>query len=488
VSKDTALLVLSMILPLLAAIALVVVAIIIIVDKITDYRKAIFLSTVEGERLSRIDTFCDLAQVPFALKTHVSELVKSAPASAHLQSKFKADLLKVISLFEIQDRVPMQQYSRWACKVRPTPFTLKNTVLTSLRQFFALSSIGRNEFTAVPSDDTGHQPDALESAGVQESFKTYLFKTIDTKFVRKVSFTNIALDQSLKVYNKSNSEPLMKPPMFSPRNMLDEFKRDKCIEYGWEETHTLFSSDRSRPDDHEQQNQRQQLDFIATVIKFAERPIENPKGEIDQNNEELYVLQVTEDEKCAELSSKIFDYAVVRSRDAPCDPRFGYVIRNVIRTGNQTTFELFSLDDGFEKLQLSAGADPSKPYELTLKFEDPYLIDDNFIEYAFRCEPPPLHHLLHPTPFFIALLSPNPPPLTDPMHLSTRPWRLLSVVYTAPILQLYPSLHQVALRSASSHAAAASRRAERLQLTGCGELQKMEKNFLEDLRQILALK
>ncbi len=99
---SSALLFLSMIFPLLAALAFVLVGLLVLVDKVTDYRKSIFLSTVEGERLSKHKTFSDLAQVPFALKTHVSELVKSAPASAHLQSKFKADLLKVMSLFEIQ--------------------------------------------------------------------------------------------------------------------------------------------------------------------------------------------------------------------------------------------------------------------------------------------------------------------------------------------------------------------------------------------------
>jgi hypothetical protein len=62
-NQTTALLILSMMLPLLAAIVLVTLAIIILVDKITEYRKSIFLSTVEGERLSRLETFSDLAQV-----------------------------------------------------------------------------------------------------------------------------------------------------------------------------------------------------------------------------------------------------------------------------------------------------------------------------------------------------------------------------------------------------------------------------------------
>jgi hypothetical protein len=82
-----------------------------------------------------------------------------------------------------------------------------------------------------------------------------------------------------------------------------------------------------------------------------------------------------------ELSSRIFDYVVVKSRDPPCDPRFGYVIRNVRQTAdNVKTFELFSLDDGFHKLDLSTAPITT----VTLKFEDPYVIEDNFIDYAFR--------------------------------------------------------------------------------------------------------
>ncbi len=335
--------------------------------------------------------------MPFALKTHVSELVKTAPASAHLQSKFKADLLKVMSLFEIQERKPMPQYSRWcfppplpssthththalarahthtfkhartqshahslrAAKVRQTPFTLKNTIKTAFSQFFALSSGGNSEFTRLPVDDPGHQPDALDSSGVQECFKTYLFKTIDTKFVRKVSFTNIALEQSLKLYNNTHLEPGLKPTI-SAKDALSEFKKDKCIEFGLEELQVLHSS---RPDDTAVRSKSQQLEVQATLV----------------NDENGYVLQVTD--TAPELSSKIFDYVVVKSRDPPCDPRFGYVIRNVRQTAdNVKTFELFSLDDGFHKLDLSTAPITT----VTLKFEDPYVIEDNFIDYAFR--------------------------------------------------------------------------------------------------------
>jgi hypothetical protein len=415
-SKDTALLFLSMILPLLASIALVLVALFVLVDKITDYRKAIFLSTVEGERLSRLETFRDLAQVPFALKTHVSELVKSAPASAHLQNKFKADLLKVISLFEIQERTPMLQYSRWACKVRKTPFTFKNTFLTSLRQFFALSSGDINQFTKIPGEDPD-ESDALESVGVQESFKTYLFKTIDTKFMRKVSFTNIALEQGLKRYNSTNSKPVEKPPICIGKSMLDNFKRDKYIEHGFEDTPAMFGSNSSQPGKNTTQNQPRQLQVVANVIK----------DKVD------YVLQVNDvDPKSNsknDLSCHIFDFVVVKSRDAPCDPRFGYVIRNV-RTSEtgQTIFELVSLDDGFEKLQLS-----SSHKTLTLNFEDPYTIDDNFIEYAFRYEELPHEYtsisILLPLHFTLLILE----SFLDPTHLNTKPWLVYSVVSTAPL-------------------------------------------------------
>ena len=211
----------------------------------------------------------------------------------------------------------------------------------------------------MPVDDPGHQPDALDNSGVQECFKTYLFKTIDTKFVRKVSFTNIALEQSLKSYNKTHLEPGLKPSI-SAKDALSEFKKDKCIEFGLEELQVLHSS---RPDDRAMHSKSQQLEVQATLVK-------------DENG---CVLQVTD--SAPELSSKIFDYVVVKSRDPPCDPRFGYVIRNVRQTAdNVKTFDLFSLDDGFHKLDLSSAPITT----VTLKFEDPYVIEDNFIDYAFR--------------------------------------------------------------------------------------------------------
>jgi hypothetical protein len=50
-ANASALLFLSMLFPVIAAIGIVVAVSFLLVDKITDYRKEIFLSTVEGEGL-----------------------------------------------------------------------------------------------------------------------------------------------------------------------------------------------------------------------------------------------------------------------------------------------------------------------------------------------------------------------------------------------------------------------------------------------------
>jgi hypothetical protein len=350
-AQSTALLLLSCILPVLSATVVVVAAVFVIVDKIADYRKSIFLSTVEGERLSRLVDFADLAQVPFALKTHVSELVKSAPASAHLQSKFKADLLKIMSLFEIQERKPMPEYSCWYTKVRQTPFTLKNTILISLRQLFSLSS-AENEYEQVPtSDDPNLQSEPLKSAGVQESFKTYLFKNVHKKFVRKVSFSSTALEQSFKEYL---SEPTTSETKNEVLNQLNQFKSEKHI------------------------------DFVLHQIKAT---VVDDGGD---DKKKVFSCVFEAEDDTSEMKSRIHDYVIVKCQGFPqgfpFDPRFGYCIRNVkeviVKEVRKKTFDLISLDN-FQILEMPPSF-VGAPFEVNLTFEDPYTLDDQFLQYAFN--------------------------------------------------------------------------------------------------------
>jgi hypothetical protein len=355
-AQSTALLLLSCILPVLSATVVVVAAVFVIVDKIADYRKSIFLSTVEGERLSRLVDFEDLAQVPFALKTHVSELVKSAPASAHLQSKFKADLLKIMSLFEIQERKPMPEYSCWYTKVRQTPFTLKNTILISLRQLFSFSS-AENEYEQVPTDPS-LQSDTLKSAGVQESFKTYLFKNVHKKFVRKVSFTSTALEQSFKEYRPASK-------LENPDEMLKRFKREKHIDYGLQ------------PID----NDRNLQPTIKATVKDEQK--------VDEKK--IFCLFVAEDDT-HEMKSRIHDYVIVKCQGFPpgfpFDSRFGHCIRIVKEHSSsekevgKKEFHLISLGN-FQKLEMPSSF-VGVEIKVDLTFEDPYTLDDLFFQYAFN--------------------------------------------------------------------------------------------------------
>jgi hypothetical protein len=380
--RESFLLYISVLLPVIASSIITALTILFILDKVTDHRILMFQTCVEGERLSRIELFYDLAQVPYALKNHVSELVQAAPASAHLQSKFKADLLKVFSLFEITERKPMPEYIQWACKVRATPFSWKNLVKNSILQFFALSS--PNDYHLASSNDP--DADVLANAGAKESFKRYLFKSIETKYARKVSFTQVALEHS-RVRAAS-----MKP-----------------------ETHVLSGKSKKQINDDEESARREELaafkksQFID--IDFSET------NDVDMHitatfveKKESFVLRTP---KPTSGVRQIYDYVVVRSRSFPCDPRFGYCIRNVTETTEYSVdgviwtphrdtqmekahseskirewfeFDLYSLDD-FKKLKVTA-EDVERTTTLpsggiVLNFEDPYIIDDKFIDYAF---------------------------------------------------------------------------------------------------------
>jgi hypothetical protein len=382
--RESFLLYVSILLPAIASVVIASLLILFILDKVTDHRILMFLTTVEGERLSRIEVFSDLAKVPYALKNHVSELVQAAPASAHLQSKFKADLLKVFALFEIKERKPMPDYIRWACKVRSTPFSWKNTITNSLRQLLAVSAPAG--FSRLPNDES--DPDILANTGVKESFKRYLFKSVETKYSRKVSFTRTALEQSL-LPSKDNAA--------DPKKNLENFKAKMFINYSDDVPDNLKKEYSTQP--HGSVNAGGLSNLVkvqVTVMELLSQTIENVKR--TQNSENSYVLRISEND---EISKFLFDYVVVRSRDFPCDPRFGYCIRNVKKiipttkaakgsedaetvppplplTPPYFTFDLYSLDD-FKKLDLSKAAGK----QITLRFEDPYVIDDKFIDYAF---------------------------------------------------------------------------------------------------------
>lgn len=354
--RESFLLYISVLLPVIASSIITALTILFILDKVTDHRILMFQTCIEGERLSRIELFYDLAQVPYALKNHVSELVQAAPASAHLQSKFKADLLKVFSLFEITERKPMPEYIRWACKVRATPFSWKNLVKNSFLQFFALSS--PNDYQLASSDDP--DADVLANTGAKESFKRYLFKSIETKYARKVGFTQVALEHS--------------------RVRAASIKPETHVQPGKSKKQIKDDEESARLEELAAFKKSQFIDIDFGEINDANMHI---TATFEKKNED-FVLRTP---KPTSGVRQIYDYVVVRSSSFPCDPRFGYCIRNVAEFSDHFEFDLYSLDD-FKKLIVSA-PDVERTTKtlpsggVILKFEDPYMIDDTFIDYAF---------------------------------------------------------------------------------------------------------
>jgi len=308
--RESVLLGISVLIPYICSVVISFLILKLVLDKMFEYRKTLFLSTVEGERLSRIEPFSDLAQVPHALRNHISDLVRSAPASAHLQSKLKADLLKIISRFEIKERKAIPEHIQWACKVQPPPSDYIIGIKNYIRQTFTRTG---SDFSRLSQSDDPNS-DVLEDSGVQERFKCYMFKSVDKKYERKVGFTQMALGQVVFDY------------------MSNEFKEQKLIA--------------------KKQN-------VLDDRKANKRQFSVPSNDASR--------------------TKIFDYVVVKSSSFPCDPRFGYCIRNVTESEEGLIeFDLFSLDN-FKKLEVFA--DDVETIEL--RFEDPYKIDDNFISFAF---------------------------------------------------------------------------------------------------------
>jgi hypothetical protein len=360
--RESVLLGISILIPYCCSLIISLLILKLILDKMFEYRKTLFLSTIEGERLSRIDPFSDLAGVPHALHNHISDLVRLAPASAHLQSKFKANLLKIISHFEIKERNAMPEHIQWACKVRPTPSNYIIDIKNYIRQ--TLTRTGSDLYTKLSQSDDSNS-DVLEDSGAdvsnsdedsgaQERFKCYMFKSFEKKYERKVGFAHMPLGQ-VALDNTSN-----------------EFNAQKV---------------RANVIDGNAANKRQ---FTVTATM----------GVIDGNKFSGFSVPSNDYTK-----TKVFDYVVVKSSSFPCDPRFAYCIKNVTESRGLLKFDLFSLDD-FKKLEGLAGdynkqsaeglgqkqaneSTKNKPpaplaVDVELSFEDPYRIDDNFINFLFN--------------------------------------------------------------------------------------------------------
>ena len=380
------LLILSFYIPYIFSAIISTILVIVLFRKLRDYRTILFQTTIEGHRLSRIAPFSHLAEVPRRL-TNPKE---------HLQSKFKASLLKICSLFEIKERRPMPEHIRWACKIRDNSSSHSSLNYTKLSD----------------SDDVAESGVKAAESGVKGSFKSYIFKSIEQKYARKVSFSQVALEKSL-----------------SQSTELDKFKTEKFIDVDFDELffdatvtqptgklvleakssgmgplqpRNIYESVEVTSEDYPCDNRvRYRItnvmitDQTAESVTFTfglyslkgskELKFSEPEKTIRLRFDEDTILEARVVEQTSELvlktefpsmgPRKIYDFVVVRSEDL----QGRYCIRNVHMDNQGFTFDLYSLKD-FKRLDFFE-YEPNET--IKLKFDDPYIIDDEFIDCLF---------------------------------------------------------------------------------------------------------
>ncbi len=184
-SKSTLLIILSLAFPVITAAIVGVLGVLTLTKKVEELRSNFFLSSIEGHRLNSIELFRELSLNAFALKTHVSRLAASAPASANLQTRHTIGLLKFFALFEIVSKDPQADSQEWYIKSRRYKFSLIETIKNSLRQLCSC-------FTEYGPDGQDYAP--LSSSDDQKSFHHLFFKKVVTKLARRLEFPDDTLN------------------------------------------------------------------------------------------------------------------------------------------------------------------------------------------------------------------------------------------------------------------------------------------------------
>jgi hypothetical protein len=353
--REMLLLQISVLIPYVASLIATILITKYVMEKIIEYRKALFLATIEGQRLSRIEPFSELAQVPRALEIHVNDMVGLAPASAHLQSKFKGNLLKIISFFEIEERKPIAKYTQWACKARPTPsnwmIDLKNYVFQNY-----------SDFVRLPSTENADD-DEIEHSGAQESFKCYMFKSMERKYARKVCFADYVL-KNVNQRPEKDQGAEMRAACKPTRPFVDVGGTVRVKYEKHSEEHSEKNSERFAFV-ADSGNSRNIFDYV--VLRFSHLVCVH-SGDEEEPRKRVCV-------SCKEVERRLgFDNAV------------GYCVKVVSNVDRKTLtgtcqFELYALDT-FMKLELPVLESLGPEIEFTL--DDPYIIEDNFIDFAFK--------------------------------------------------------------------------------------------------------
>jgi hypothetical protein len=197
-SASTSLIILSLTLPILVSLVIGIICFFALKSKKEELRSNFFLSSIEGTRLNSIEIFRGLSLNASAFSTHVSKLAKNAPPAANLQTRHTTNLLKFFALFEIGSKFPQDgsKHQVWYIKVLRSTFSLRDSIKNIFRQLVSCVT----EF--VPALE-GYAPLIVSESDSAKSFLTLCFKKIDTKFERRLVFPNHVLEK-LKCNPKSN--------------------------------------------------------------------------------------------------------------------------------------------------------------------------------------------------------------------------------------------------------------------------------------------
>jgi hypothetical protein len=209
-SASTSLIILSLTLPIFVSLVIGIIVFFTLKTKKEELRSNFFLSSIEGSRLNGIEIFRGLSLNPSAFSTHVSKLARNAPAAANLQTRHTINLLKFLALFEIGSKFPQDgsKHQVWYMKVVRSTFSLSSTIKNSFRQLVSCIT----EF--VPALE-GYAPLIVSDSDPTNSFLSLCFKKIDTKFGRRLIFPIHVLDK-LRCNSKTNVLDVLNVRTISP--------------------------------------------------------------------------------------------------------------------------------------------------------------------------------------------------------------------------------------------------------------------------------
>ena len=354
----TWLIILSLTLPIFVSIVIGSIVFLGLKSKVEELRSNFFLSSIEGTRLNSMEIFRGLSLNAFAFRSHVSKLASIAPASANLQTRHTMNVLKFFALFEIGSKVPQDgcKYQVWYLKVLKTTSSLLDTINNGLRQLF----ICLTEFAPALE---GYTPLIL-SDPVQKSYLSLFFKKVDTKFARRLVFPNHVLDK-LKCDPKSELLNLLKVRSEGGSNVKNAASRNKEFKC------TVKVLEHKGIQKEVQEGCKGLHDVATAAVFFCVK--------LDPNHDhELSAATLAEFIHVGvgvQLTSKS---SHMKDRPFPIDGERRFVISEIIFSSPCVAHV------AIECLNPTAFVDlhSFRPnMELTMHFDDPYVIDDDTIEW-----------------------------------------------------------------------------------------------------------